>query len=734
MNFLVTNPILRDENRRDLFALFLIKYCLILSKFGGCLKTLILTEKPSVARDFAKALNISPKGEGFFESTDFVVTWAIGHLLELLEPDEYDSKWKKWNLESLPILPERLSYKANSKTKKQLSIVLKQLKRKDLDRIILATDAGREGELIGRTLINKVSPKANLYRFWTSQALSSSVIKENMNCLSPLAEYDRLYYAGRSRQSADWLVGMNLSRLATLRMGDLFSVGRVQTAVLALLVNRRNEIDNFNPEKYFTIKGKFNFKEGSFVGNWFNPSVKTQNTHIKTIEEVRLILERCHGQEAVVENVFKEVKRQSPPQLYSLTELQKDANRLFSFSAKKTLSLAQTLYEKHKCLSYPRTDSRVLGMTSFSQTEKLIEKFKVNHGDYFKSLDKQKISLKNRRVFNDAKLTDHHALIPLKESKLNGDEKRIFDLVLKRFAMVFSHDFEFEETKILTQVGSEKFKSLGQRILCLGWKELIGGDRDHFLPKVEKGEIGDVQSIKEEEKMTKPPLEYTEATLLQDMINPSRLVEEKEFKKAFRGDLGLGTQATRAQIIETLIMRKYIERKGKMLLSLPKGNILIKTLKTMKLSQVLTCPEETAKWELELEHISKGEGNPRSFMLNIRKFVSDCANEWKKSTIKAVAKSRNETSGTSKFTVIGSCPLCKNSIIESPKSYNCEKWRDGCKFTIWKKVAGKKISKVQASKILKNGSSDQLKGFKSKAGKSFNASLKIEGDGLIFIF
>lgn len=698
------------------------------------MKTLILTEKPSVARDFAYALKVTPKGDGFFETGNLVITWAIGHLMELKEPDEYDPKWKSWNLSSLPILPQRLLYKANNKTKKQLSVVMKQLKRKDIDRIVLATDAGREGELIGRTLINEARSKATFYRIWTSQALSPSVIKENMNQLKPLAEYDRLYYAGRCRQSADWLVGMNLTRLATLRLGDLFSVGRVQTAVLALLVNRRQEIDNFKPEPFYIINGKFNFTGGKLSAVWFDPSKKKDNTHISSETAAQKILQNCQGHDVTVAAVDKEKKHQPPPQLFSLTELQKVANRLHGLTAKKTLAITQSLYEKHKCLSYPRTGARVLGTTSFPQAKKLIENFKKFHPDDFKYFDQSKLNPKNRRVFNDAKLTDHHALIPLKSANLSGDEGKIYDLVLKRFIMVFSRDFEYEETKIFTWVGSKKagsenFKSKGQRILCLGWKILAGGDKDQFLPSVKKGEKGQVDSIRAEKKITKPPAEYTEATLLQDMINPSRLVEEQAYKIAFRGDVGLGTQATRAQIIETLLARQYIQRKGKSLLALPKGQTLVDILKTMKLSQLLTCPEETAKWELELEQISQKAGNPKVFMLGIRKFVSDCTQEWKTASISVTTKAEEKQDS-----VIGKCPLCQNLILESSKSYSCQKWKEGCKFKIWKKIAGKKISATQAKKILCKGKSDHLKGFKSKAGKSFSASLAIKGDGVSFIF
>ncbi len=705
----------------------------VLLSRGDELKTLILTEKPSVARDFAKALNVAPKGEGFFESDDTIITWAIGHLMELKEPSEYEAKWKSWSLESLPILPARLSYKPNAKTKKQLVIVQKQLKRKDLSRIVLATDAGREGELIGRSIILDLNLKADCYRFWTSQALSPSVIIENMNALKPLSDYDRLYYAGRSRQSADWLVGMNLSRLATIRMGDVFSVGRVQTAVLALLVDKREEIDNFKSTPYFVIQAKFKFSAGEFGATWFDPSKKNSekaenNTHLKTEAEALKVLKNCEGHEAVIKTLSKENKKTPPPPLFSLTELQKVANRLYGFSAKKTLSLAQDLYEKKKCLSYPRTDATVLGTSSFGQTKQLIDLFKKTRPNDFQFFDPAKLDLKNKKVFNDAKLTDHHALIPLKMASLSGDEAKIFDLVVKRFIGVFSKDFEYQETKIHTMVNTENFKSKGQQILCLGWKSLSGGDKESFLPNVQENDRGQVKSLKHQQKMTKPPAEYTEATLLQDMINPARLVKEQKLKKIFRGEVGLGTQATRAQIIETLLMRKYIARKGKNLLALPKGQTLIRNFRTMKLSKVLTNPEETAQWEEKLEQIAQGQGDAREFMLDIRKFVADSAEEWKTASIDMI-KTKQSTEGS-----LGACPLCKAAVIETPKTYGCQRWREGCKFTVWKNIAGKKISKTQAKKILSTGKSDPMKGFKSKAGKAFDATLIVKDDGVKFEF
>ncbi len=706
------------------------------------MKTLILTEKPSVARDFASALNISGKGNGFFENETFIITWAIGHLLELKSPEDYDTKWKRWTLESMPIIPERLSYKPNAKTKKQLTIVKSQLQRDDLQKIIVATDAGREGELIARTLLDFAkTAKVPRFRFWTSQALSEKVILENLKNAAPLNNYDRLYLAGRARQSADWLVGMNLSRLATIKLNDLFSVGRVQTAVLALLCDRRKAIDNFKPIPYFQIMATLSFRLGKLVTIWFDPTKKENSNKIDTKELAQKILLSCEGKSAVVESLTCDKKSQPPPPLYSLTELQKAANRIYGFSAQDTLSLAQALYEKKKCLSYPRTDAQVLGTSSFDQVCEVLTKLRNEYGDYFEYFDDKKLTLKNKLVFDDSKLTDHHALMPLKtySGNLTSPEGKIFDLVLKRFIAAFSQNFVYEQSSVVCKIEKEKFKTDGMRIICLGWKKLAGGDHEKFLPILTEGDVGETLELKSEQKETRPPSEYTEASLLQDMTNPARLVKESELKKIFRGEVGLGTQATRAQIIETLLSRDYVNRKEKNLTATPKGVALVEVMRSLVHSKVLASPEETAKWELDLSNISQGQGDPMAFMLAIRDFVAKCTQEWKESSPAPVfqKKSSPNTKGKAKkypAKIIGECPLCKGSVLDFPKSFGCKNWKEGCKFTIWKVVAGRKISSSEAQKIIKFGKGDLLDGFKSKDGKKFKARLVFNGTKVILEF
>lgn len=702
------------------------------------MKSLILTEKPSVARDFAKALKIRSRNDGHFEGTDFIITWAIGHLLQLKNPEDYDKKWKKWSLDTLPIIPDRLKFRPNPKTRKQLTIIKSLLKRSDLAEVIIATDAGREGELIGRLILEDAKSKLPVKRFWTSQALTPNVVLSELKAVRPISEFNRLYLAGRARQSADWLVGMNMSRLATINFGDLFSIGRVQTAVLGLLVKRRKEIDEFVPEPYFTIIATAKFQAGTIDGDWFDPKKKEFNSRIPSKEKADAIKKSVEGKEAKLEKVEKKEHSQPPPYLFSLTQLQKTANRMYGFTAKKTLSLAQALYEKHKCLSYPRTDAQVLGEKSFSLAKKIIEKLKTAYEVDFENLDESKVSLSNRMVFNDAKLTDHHAIIPLKlpPKGLTKDEFLLYRLVTKRFIAAFSRDFKYSETKVVFVTGVHHFRTQGKKIIDLGWKSLLGADKDKYLLDVKIGEIGQLEKAEVDKKKTRPPLEYSDASLLQDMINPASLVEDSDLKRVFRGEVGIGTQSTRAQIIETLIDRGYVARNGRHLKALEKGVFLIYSLKKLKLSKIFSSPEQTAQWELSLEEVASGSGDPKAFMLNIRKLIHDCVEEWKVGTHSQYMGPKTKRSSKSKFQKgkkfedVGTCPLCKKHVRDFPKSYSCEDWKNGCQFKVWKVTAKKKISKAQIGKLLNKGSTDSIKGFKSKLGIEFSAKLILK-DGKV---
>jgi DNA topoisomerase-3 len=695
-----------------------------------------LTEKPSVAKDFAKALGIGGRGDGFLEGSGFIITWAVGHLMELAEPEDYDAKWKRWSLDSLPILPDRLKYNPIQNVRKQLEVVRRQVSREDVEKIVIATDAGREGEVIARTILAETkAPEERMYRFWTSQALTPQVVLGALDAVKPASEYDRLWRAGHARQVADWLVGMNLSRAATLRMGrarGVFSVGRVQTAVLALLVDRRREREDFKPEPYWMLRARFSNDKGTWWGIWFKKAIN----RFTVKEEADRVAALVEGAEGKVASVKRSKQKQPPPPLYSLTDLQREANVKYSLSATETLDTAQRLYEALKCLSYPRTDSKVLGSENVDLAKRLVAKLSGVYAETFAGVLPARISASNKRVFNDAKLTDHHALIPLAPLPQSAGEreKKIYDLVLKRFAAVFHPDYEYEATEIVTDAEKETFRTRGSRPLAPGWKAVYGmkeasasgspnedEPEEENLPLVEKGDPAKVEETKTVEKMTEPPPQYTEALLLKDMTNPSQRVSEEELQKIFKGNVGLGTQATRAQIIETILKRGYVLREKKHLIASDKGCFLIDSLRRFDKTRVVAAPDETARWEMELEKVAMGEGNPEAFMANIRKFVQDSVEEFKMGELDG-PETQPKT--------LGKCPACGGEIIEGKRGFGCSNWREelgGCKFVIWKEIAGRKLTQKMLRTLLAGEATDPT-AFKSKEGREFSASLKLEED------
>lgn len=695
--------------------------------------TLILTEKPSVAKDFARALGVRNRGDGYIEGEDVVITWAVGHLVELAEPGDYHVKWRRWSLSALPILPDELKYRPIQKGKKQLSVIRKQVGRRDVGRVVIATDAGREGEVIARTILGTIEERAEgsrpeVYRFWTSQALTPQVVRETMKKLEPASNFDRLWLAGRIRQSADWFVGMNLSRAATLSLGtcrETFSVGRVQTAVLALIVDRKRERERFKPEPYWVLKVRFENDKGT----WWGTRFKKDENRLHTREEADRIALLATGNEGRIRSIRRSRKKVPPPPLYSLTDLQRDANSKFGLSAQQTLDVAQTLYDDRKCLSYPRTDSRVLGSSNVDLVARIVDRLSSSYPDLFSGLDRKRITAANRRVFNDAGLTDHHALIPLAPlpQKATSDEKRIYERVLKRFAAAFHPDYEFESTEIVTEVKEETFRTRGSRPILPGWrgvyglKEFLGEDGDEDseevnLPPLEKNDPAKAEECRIEDRLTQPPPEYTEALLLKDMTNPSRYVTEEELQKIFKGEVGLGTQATRAQIIETLIARKYIARERKKLVATEKGCFLIEHLRRFESANAVTMPEETARWEMELEKIARGSGDAEAFITGIRVFVQSAVEEFK--------MMKKESS----MVVFGKCPACGGEIIEGKKGYGCSNWKEengGCRFVIWRQIAGRTLDSATVKTLLAGETTPALT-FRSKEGKEFTASLRLD--------
>jgi DNA topoisomerase-3 len=712
---------------------------------------LILTEKFSVASDFAKALGVKKKGKGCFEGNDYIITWAVGHLVELYAPDDYDKNLKKWKIETLPLIPEKFKYKPIKKTYRQFKTVKNLLTQKSFTRVIIATDAGREGEVIARTILFESGflDKSRILRFWTSQALVPDVVRNTMKKLKPATDYDRLWRAGYYRQVSDWMIGMNCTRLLTVRFKDLFSVGRVQTAVLALLTDRKKERDKFIPKIYWTIKILFSGDKGNWTGHWF----KNTNTKLTKKEDAQELYKKLTRETSpgVVQSVKKEKKKELPPYLFSLTDLQQEANKKLGFPAKKTLDIAQRLYQDKKCLSYPRTDSRVLGTQNLDMVKNIIKKLSDSYPKIFDCIDQQRISLSNKRIFNDAKLTDHHALIPFKPLPpgVTEDEKKVFNLVMRRFAAAFHPDCQFENTRVITVLGNETFQTRGKVILVQGWRKIYiekTKDKDivEHLPPLIQGDTGIAKKIMSDEKQTRPPPEYTDSLLLKDMTNPGRYVSKEAIKKFYRGDIGIGTQSTRAQIIETLISRKYLKRSGKKLIATDKGCYLVEMLRKCPVSSVLTSPEETARWEMNLNNIALGENSDTKFLVNIKKFVRDAVNELKvaqfesrnfKTNVRPLCAICNgsvggdQKSDTIKITdqIQPACPLCGGKIIEGKKGYGCANWKpdDGnCLFVIWKEISGKQLTAKNIETLLA-GRTTRFYVLKDKTGNKFKAKMRM---------
>ena len=689
----------------------------------------ILTEKYSVAADFAKALGIKTRKEGFFEGDTCVITWAVGHLVELYAPDDYDPGLKKWRMETLPLIPDTFRYKPIKSGRKQFNVIKKLVRQPRFSRIIIATDAGREGEVIARTILFQcgAKDKQRMFRFWTSQALVPRVVRHTLDRLSPITDYDRLWRAGYYRQVADWLVGMNLTRALTVRLGDLFSVGRVQTAVLALLVTRKKERDAFVPEPFWLLKVVFTNDKGTWTGLWFNKK-QTRITDKEKAEALFRHLKKETGSGTVL-SMTREKKKEPPPLLFSLTDLQQAANARLGFPAKKTLAIAQTLYQDKKCLSYPRTDARVLGTTSLDLVQTVIEKCSSAFPDIFAGVVPDLVSLSNKRVFNDAKLTDHHALIPFKPLPAGAtpDEKKVFDLVCRRFAAAFHPHCHFENTHVITGFAGETFQTRGRVILDPGWRRVYhmdipdkGGETETVpLPALVKGDMASARKVTCEEKKTTPPPVYSDALLLKEMTNPGRYVSQTELKKLYRGEIGIGTQSTRAQIIETLIERHYVTRSGRQLLATDKGVFLIEQLKKCTIAAVLTSPEETARWEMTLNAVAQGQAPDGRFLNDIKTFVTRAVAEMQ--TRAFDIKSFSQPSATAPE--VGKCPACGSSVRERQKGYACEK--TGCDFIIWKRMAGKRISPKMASHLLRFRKSGPFSGFVSKKKKRFSAGLAI---------
>jgi DNA topoisomerase-3 len=708
-------------------------------------KTLIIAEKPSVARDLTDALpGTYENHESYYESEDTVITFAVGHLVELTDPEDYDEKFKKWRMADLPIVPEEFRLRPrDKKAEKQLKVIHKLLKREDVDRVVNACDAGREGELIFAYIYETSGVDKPVERLWIS-SLTKTAIKEGFEQLRPGEQLRPLEAAARSRSEADWLVGMNATRAATIRgrawVGGVVSLGRVQTPTLALLVKREREIQAFVPEPYWLVHAEF---DPRYQGLWF----EGDETRLKEAKRAEEIAAKVSGKDGTVESVERKEQSERAPLLYDLTSLQRDANRRFGFSARRTLQAAQSLYEDKKAITYPRTSSRWLSGDLVPQLKPTAATLQPI-GEYAAAarfvLALQQLPL--GRVVNDSKVGDHHAIIPTDVehdvSRFSPDERRVFDLIARRFLAVFHPPARYARTTVVTLVEEERFRSRGKVTLEAGWRGVYGllsdadaqqqrqdeeGENESAeLPPLEQGQTVKCASAEVEAKETKPPPRYSEATLLSAMETAGKLIDDEELREAMK-ESGLGTPATRAETIETLIRREYIERAGKDLTPTPKGLQVI----TMLEEHPLTSPELTGNWEKRLTDIEHGTDDRA-------KFIDDIA-EFTRATVEKIAELDREKLRPERVE-LGLCPRCGAEtgeiIKENSKAYGCTSWKSreepGCGFVIWKRVAGRTLTPELARQLLEEGRTKEvISGFRSRAGKPFRARLVLNGEGKV---
>ncbi len=657
-------------------------------------KTLVLAEKPSVGRDIARALGVKGKGEGLIDGEEYVVSWAIGHLVTLCEPDELNPAWKTWRMDALPMLPETLKTKVIARTKGQYAVLKKLLNDPGVDRVICATDSGREGELIFRYIYDQARCKKPVDRLWIS-SMTDAAIREGFRTLRPDADYDGLYESARCRSEADWLVGMNASRAYTLRYDALLSIGRVQTPTLALLVKRDREISAFVPKDYWEIRADF----GDYEGLWVDPESK--ETRCFDEEKAKAVAAAVKGKTGRVTGNEWELKRQPPPQLYDLTALQRDANRLLGLSAAKTLDIAQSLYERHKLITYPRTDSRYLPNDMKGRVAKVIATLPEPWAGPARPLRALEKLPASGRVYNDARVSDHHALVPTGSygalDKLSDLERRVFDLVAKRLLAVHYPDYEYQSVRMTTRVGEHDFRTTGAIPVKEGWKAVYRGEdakdkeKESLLPDLPVGTERAVKSVRTKALKTKPPEPHTDGTLLQAMENAGRELEDEELRESMK-DSGLGTPATRAAIIERLIEVGYARRRGRAVLSTDKGQTLISVA-----PEELTSPVVTGRWEKSLAVMARETDRQNMaqlsarFMEGIRRFAAFLVEQARTASPEAAfepedrrgGKGRRRASAVKDLEI--ACPLCgQGHVTENSKAFSCSRWREGCPLTIWK--------------------------------------------------
>ena len=693
---------------------------------------LILTEKPSVARDIAKVLKIPDKKEGFIQGNGYVVTWALGHLIELCQPDEYNESFKKWDFAMLPIIPDSFKKKIIASSKQQFEVVKHCFEREDIDSIICATDAGREGELIFRLIYEEVECSLPIQRLWISSQ-TDSAIKDGFSDLKDGKDYAPLFDSARCRSEADWIVGINATRAYSIKFSrghGVMSVGRVQTPVLKMIVDRYRDHIQFDSKPFYEILVDVKHDNGTFQTKWFTKETDRCQDKEKA-DQIKKEIEIAKT--GIIQSLTKKKINEKAPLLYDLTELQKEANRQFKYSADQTLKCAQALYETHKILSYPRTSSRYLSTDIKPKLPVFLDKVSVlpEFKKHVEVIKDKKFEIAARMI-DDKKVTDHHAIIPTDktpdQSRLSEQEKKIYELVIRRFVAAFYPECEKDHTEIITAFDTHNTRATGTIIQKYGWRELYQHEVDEtkkskkkekelLLPIVHENDEVIAKKTTVKKGQTKAPALHTEASILASMETAGKHIDDEELRQAMK-HCGLGTPATRAQILEKLINVGYIQREKNKLIPTAKAEYLIDCIK----EESLLSPQLTGDWEKKLNDMAAGTYQREAYMEEIKSFTQDVIHNVNESNVIALKADQK---------VYGICPKCQEGkVIETQKSYGCTHWKEKeCKFVIWKTIAKKEITEKQVEKLLKDGKTAVIKGFKNKDNNPFNAALElVEGE------
>ena len=723
------------------------------------MKTLIIAEKPDMGRNIAAAIEPKAKNyRSYLEGEQYIITWAIGHLIGLAEPDAYDERYKRWNIKDLPIIPDPFILIPNARTVDQLKVIEELAKRSNL--LINSCDAGREGQHIFSLIQRHLKLTQPVKRLWISD-LTPETIRKGFAELKEGSEYENLTKAARARSEADWLIGMNGSRAFTTKHNVLLSVGRVQTPVLALIYDRQKQIEAFSSLKFFDLEGYFIQNEVTYKGMW-------QGERMTDQPKMEALAAKDKGQHGRIASYEVKETKEHPNKLYDLTLLQREANGKYSFSAKKTLDIAQALYEKHKVISYPRTNSNYVTEQNIPEMHKTLSVLQGTvYSDLVAGADRSLVHIGNKSICNPSKVEDHHAIMPThrKASNLSSDEQKLYDLIVRRFLSQFYPAAEYKVHTVMTEVESEMFKTTVKELLSLGWKIIIADQKKDAVKKPnakdkeedddEENEVNEPFSIMRndsvtctdaivKEKDTQPPKHFTEGTLLKAMESAGKQIENEELRDAMK-DSGLGTPATRAATIERLKGVGYVEMQGKRIELTQKGRMVIELIRGAGI-ELLTSPEMTGQWERRLNEISRGTASDEQFMGNVKKFATmivdkvrvqsradktsfESESSTQKTTTKTQASSGKSastkkgkvatkvspTSDTEPATgapqIIGKCPRpgCGGMIFMGRKGYGCSHYKEGCKFVIWKENCGRVLTDTQVKALIEKGKTAKLK-------------------------